>query len=93
MKTRHKQAKDENFPVGSLLIDKKLRPLVAQYYRFARYADDIADNPKLSMKDKLLQLGEMEDVLYERIDYKGRKLALSKRCAGTLSARTCLFPY
>lgn len=47
MKTRHKQAKDENFPVGSLLIDKKLRPLVAQYYRFARYADDIADNPKL----------------------------------------------
>lgn len=61
MKTRHKQAKDENFPVGSLLIDKKLRPLVAQYYRFARYADDIADNPKLSMKDKLLQLGEMED--------------------------------
>ncbi len=72
MKTRHKQAKDENFPVGSLLIDKKLRPLVAQYYRFARYADDIADNPKLSMKDKLLQLGEMEDVLYERIDYKGR---------------------
>ena len=78
MKTRHKQAKDENFPVGSLLIDKKLRPLVAQYYRFARYADDIADNPKLSMKDKLLQLGEMEDILYERIDYKGRKLAFIK---------------
>lgn len=51
---------------------------MAQYYRFARYADDIADNPKLSMKDKLLQLGEMEDVLYERIDYKGRKLAFIK---------------
>lgn len=30
------------------------------------------------MKDKLLQLGEMEDILYERIDYKGRKLAFIK---------------
>ena len=79
MKTRHKQAKDENFPVGSRLIDKKLRPLVAEYYRFARHADDIADNPKFNMKEKLRQLSEMEDILYERIDYKGHKLAFIKK--------------
>jgi len=33
----------ENFPVGSLLIPKKLRPYVWSIYAFARRADDIAD--------------------------------------------------
>lgn len=33
----------ENFPVGSLLIPKKLRPHVCAIYAFARRADDIAD--------------------------------------------------
>ena len=33
----------ENFPVGSMLIPKKLRPYVCAIYAFARRADDIAD--------------------------------------------------
>ena len=33
----------ENFPVGSVLIPKKLRPYVWAIYAFARRADDIAD--------------------------------------------------
>lgn len=33
----------ENFPVGSLLLPKKLRPYVWVLYAFARRADDIAD--------------------------------------------------
>jgi len=33
----------ENFPVGSLLIPKKLRPYVWAIYAYARRADDIAD--------------------------------------------------
>lgn len=33
----------ENFPVGSVLIPKKLRPHVCAIYAFARRADDIAD--------------------------------------------------
>jgi len=33
----------ENFPVGSILIPKKLRPYVWAIYSFARRADDIAD--------------------------------------------------
>lgn len=33
----------ENFPVGSMLLPKKLRPHVCAVYAFARRADDIAD--------------------------------------------------
>src|SRR5436190_18254300 len=33
----------ENFPVASLLLPKALRPPVEIIYRFARSADDIAD--------------------------------------------------
>lgn len=79
MKLRHKKSNQENFPVGSLLIKKQYRPLVMDYYRFARYADDVADNPKLLMKEKIKQLDVLEDLLYERIDYKGKKLAFVKK--------------
>lgn len=33
----------ENFPVGSWLLPRRLRPAVFAIYRFARHADDIAD--------------------------------------------------
>lgn len=33
----------ENFPVGSWLLPGRLRPAVVAIYRFARYADDVAD--------------------------------------------------
>ena len=33
----------ENFPVGSLLLPARIRPAVHAIYRFARYADDLAD--------------------------------------------------
>ena len=33
----------ENFPVGSWLLPRRLRPAVVAIYRFARYADDVAD--------------------------------------------------
>ena len=55
-----KTAADENFPVGSWLIARPLRPLVHDFYRFARTADDIADDPDLSADDKLARLDEME---------------------------------
>mgnify|MGYP006177554889 CR=1 FL=1 len=41
-----KGAGDENFPVGSFLIARRLRPHVAANYAFARAIDDIADNPE-----------------------------------------------
>lgn len=61
--TRHKQAKDENFPVG-LLTGKRLRPLVAAYYKAARQADDIADNPALSPDAKTAELDAAEAAFY-----------------------------
>jgi farnesyl-diphosphate farnesyltransferase len=54
---------DENFPVGSLLIAKKLRPHVMAYYRFARNADDVGDAPDLSPEEKLRRLDRMGAVL------------------------------
>ncbi|MBV9117631.1 MAG: squalene/phytoene synthase family protein, partial [Acetobacteraceae bacterium] len=44
---------DENFPVGSVLIRRALRPHVHAFYAFARNADDIADSPNLSAPEKL----------------------------------------
>jgi squalene synthase HpnC len=51
-----KGAGDENFPVGSLLLPKRLRPHVAKFYAFARAIDDIADNGALSPDDKIARL-------------------------------------
>ena len=53
-----KGAGDENFPVGSFLLPKRLRPHVANYYAFARAIDDIADNPDLNAVDKTSRLDE-----------------------------------
>lgn len=58
-----KSAGDENFPVGSWLIRRDLRPHVAAFYRFARQADDIADNSDLAAEDKLRRLDRMGEVL------------------------------
>jgi len=54
---------DENFPVGSFLIRRDLRPHVHAFYRFARNADDIADNPHLSADDKVRRLDRMGEIL------------------------------
>ena len=54
---------DENFPVGSLLIAKHLRPHVMAYYRFARNADDVADAADLSPEEKIRRLDRMAAVL------------------------------
>jgi hydroxysqualene synthase len=53
----------ENFPVGSRLIRRDLRPHVHAFYRFARNADDIADNPALSPADKVCRLDRMAAIL------------------------------
>jgi hydroxysqualene synthase len=53
----------ENFPVGSWLIRRDLRIHVHAFYRFARNADDIADNPALSAVEKIRRLDHMAAVL------------------------------
>ncbi len=58
-----KTAKDENFPVGSWLLPRSLRPHVAAFYAFARAADDIADNPRLTSEDKIARLDGFAEAL------------------------------
>jgi farnesyl-diphosphate farnesyltransferase len=45
------------------LIRRDLRPHVHAFYRFARNADDIADNPALSPADKVCRLDRMAAIL------------------------------
>lgn len=59
---------DENFPVGSVLIRKALRPHVHAFYTFARNGDDIADSPELAADDKIARLDRMEAVLLGQSD-------------------------
>ncbi len=59
---------DENFPVGSALIRRSLRPHVHAYYAFARNADDIADSPALAPEDKVARLDRMAAVLLGAAD-------------------------
>ena len=47
-----KSYSDENFPVASFLMTKKIRSIVRVFYFFARMADDIADHQKLSSNQK-----------------------------------------
>jgi squalene synthase HpnC len=46
----------ENFPVASLLLPAHLRPAVAVIYRFARTADDFADEGDAPPAERLAQL-------------------------------------
>jgi squalene synthase HpnC len=53
----------ENFPVASLLLPRHLHAPVAAIYRFARSADDIADEGNTSSEDRLAQLKEYDAAL------------------------------
>ncbi len=58
-----KGPRDENFPVGSWLIARRLRPHVAVYYAFARVIDDIADNAILPAEEKIKRLDRFANAL------------------------------
>lgn len=51
-----KNAAGENFPVGSILLPRHLRPHVAIFYAFARAIDDIADAQSLEPEEKQIRL-------------------------------------
>ncbi len=72
---RHKQQKDENFPVASFLFDKDTQKVVTAYYDFARYCDDVADNPALTSQQKLDRLEAAEQALFNEKEAKKNKQA------------------
>ena len=81
---------DENFPVGSALIRRSLRPHVHAYYVFARNADDIADSPTLAPQDKIDRLNTMRNVLLGHRDDaapSATRLRASLATTGVATAR------
>ena len=84
-----KDRADENFPVGSALIRRDLRPHVHAFYAFARNADDIADSPALASDDKLARLDRMEAVLLGHAETgapSAARLRASLAATGTTTA-------
>jgi squalene synthase HpnC len=89
-----KDATYENFPVGSWLLPRKLRPHIAMFYAFARAIDDIADNPGLPADEKVARLDGFEDAVLGR-DHEnpafGKAHAMRKSLAETgITPRHCL---
>ena len=81
-----KGAGDENFPVGSFLLPKRLRPHVATFYAFARAIDDIADNPDLTPEEKIKRLRAFDAALNGEAP---RSAGYEKACALRDSLATC----
>ncbi|GAB5374681.1 MAG: squalene synthase HpnC [Acuticoccus sp.] len=54
---------DENFPVASMLVAKRHRPVILAFYRFARAADDAADHPTLPADDRRAILDRLDRTL------------------------------
>jgi hydroxysqualene synthase len=74
---------DENFPVASWLIKARHRPAILAFYEFVRTADDVADHPDLSERDKLVLLDSLENGLLG----KGAPADEAERLRNTLIER------
>lgn len=53
----------ENFPVASLLVPRRLRRPIEAIYRFARYADDVADEGDAPAAPRLAELARLDAAL------------------------------
>lgn len=53
----------ENFPVASLVVTRQLRPAILAIYRFARAADDLADEGDATPAERLAALDRYERAL------------------------------
>jgi hydroxysqualene synthase len=58
-----KTHRQENFPVASLLVRARHRPIILGFYYFVRAADDVADHPALTSAEKIERLDRMEAAL------------------------------
>jgi squalene synthase HpnC len=84
-----KTDKQENFPVASRLISARHRPVILAFYRFARAADDVADDPTLTAAEKITRLDAMEASLLgnniEAAEPEAARLAIILRERGIAS--------
>jgi len=58
-----KSYSDENFPVASFLMKKKIRRIVRIFYFFARMADDVADHKTLPKHQKIKILKSFDNAI------------------------------
>lgn len=78
-----KSGRDENFPVASLLVEARMRPVILAFYRFVRAADDVADHPRLESDRKLALLDGLADALEGRgIDPEAEPLRVALAAHG-----------
>ena len=69
----------KNFPVGSIVLPRRLRKPIHAVYAFARTADDIADEGNAEAAERLRQLDELKAEL-DRIAQGGKpQTALMQR--------------
>jgi squalene synthase HpnC len=73
--------RDENFPVASILIEPRNRAPVMVFYRFARTADDVADDRFENACEKLRLLEEMRGSLLGEHDQDASAVALRRMLA------------
>lgn len=89
--------RDENFPVASVIIKPAHRAPIMAFYRFARLADDIADNATTDMATKLRLLGEMRATVEGNADSNAEAAALRRvsieRGLGTQHASDLLIAF
>ena len=77
----------ENFPVGSLMLPRRLRKPVHAIYAFARSADDIADEGHADAATRLRQLAELEAELNTISRGETPQTALMQRLQRELTKR------
>jgi hydroxysqualene synthase len=70
----------ENFPVGSWLVPAPKRPVVHAIYRFARFADDVADEGEFSANERIEALNAIKNALNDAPNASA-KIANSKLLA------------
>lgn len=73
--------RDENFPVASVLLKKEHRAPIMAFYRFARAADDVADNASASADEKLALLAAMRATIAGTSDADAPSRALRETMA------------
>jgi phytoene/squalene synthetase len=78
-------ADEENFPVGSWLLPRRLRRHIAIYYAFARAADDIADDPARAPAQKVAELDAMDAALAGAEAPPAPATAKARRLAASLA--------
>lgn len=77
----------ENFPVGSIVLPARLRAPVHAIYRFARTADDIADEGDATPEQRLAELAQLKGELDRIAAGQLPETPMMQQLSGAIAAR------